>query len=62
MEDVTRITWVTAALAVFATVVIGRAAYDSREAERSLEIGLFAEDACMRLTFRQSLTKGGMRP
>jgi hypothetical protein len=49
MEDVTRITWVTAALAVFATVVIGRAAYDPREAERSLEIGLFAEDACMRL-------------
>jgi hypothetical protein len=48
-EDITRITWATAALAVFATAIIGRAAYDPRGAERSLEIGLFAEDACMRL-------------
>jgi hypothetical protein len=31
------------------TVVLGRAVYDSRRAERSLEIGLFAEDTCMRL-------------
>jgi hypothetical protein len=49
MGDVTRITWATAALAIFATAIIGRAAYDPRGAERSLEIGLFAEDACMRL-------------
>jgi len=47
--DVTRITWATAGLAIFATAVIGRAAYDPRGADRSLEIGLFAEDACMRL-------------
>jgi hypothetical protein len=49
MGDITRITWVTAALALVATVVLGRAAYDPRGAERSLEIGLFAEDTCMRL-------------
>jgi len=49
MGDITRITWVTAALALFATAVVGRATYDRRDADRSLEIGLFAEDACMRL-------------
>jgi hypothetical protein len=49
MGDITRITWATAALALFATAVIGRAVYDQRDAERSLEIGHFAEDACMRL-------------
>jgi hypothetical protein len=47
--DITRVTWATAALALVVTVVLGRAAYDPRGAERSLEIGLFAEDACMRL-------------
>ena len=49
MGDITRITWVTAALALFATAVVGRATYDRRDADRALEIGLFAEDACMRL-------------
>ena len=49
LGDVTRITWVTAALAVLASAVVGRATYDLRDADRSLEIGLFAEDACMRL-------------
>ena len=49
MGDITRITWVTAALALLATIVVGRATYDQRDADRSLEIGLFAEDACMRL-------------
>jgi MotA/TolQ/ExbB proton channel family len=49
MGDVTRVTWATAALALIVTAVLGRAAYDPRGAERSLEIGLFAEDACMRL-------------
>jgi drug/metabolite transporter (DMT)-like permease len=49
LGDVTRITWATAALALVVTIVLGRAAYEPRGAERSLEIGLFAEDACMRL-------------
>jgi hypothetical protein len=49
MGDITRITWLTAAVAVLATGVIGRALYDHRDAERSLEIALCAEDACMRL-------------
>jgi hypothetical protein len=40
---------VTAALALLATIVVGRATYDQRDADRSLEIGLFAEDTCMRL-------------
>jgi hypothetical protein len=49
MGDVTRITWATAALALIVTAVLGSAAYDPKGAERSLEIGLFAEDTCMRL-------------
>jgi hypothetical protein len=47
--DVTRITWITAALALVATLIIGRAALSGKDRERTLEIGLFAEDACMRL-------------
>ena len=49
LGDVTRVTWATAALALAVTVILGRAAFEPRGAERSLEIGLFAEDACMRL-------------
>ena len=49
LGDVTRVTWLTAALALVVTVVLGRAAHNPKGAERLLEIGLFAEDACMRL-------------
>jgi hypothetical protein len=47
--DVTRLTWVTAGLALLATLVIGRAAYSGEDMARTLDFGLFAEDACMRL-------------
>jgi hypothetical protein len=49
LGDVTRITWVTAALAIMATGVLGRAAHSGKDRARALEIGLFAEDAAMRL-------------
>ena len=49
LGDVTRITWATAALAVAATVVLGRAAASGKDLARAREIGLFAEDAAMRL-------------
>jgi hypothetical protein len=48
LGDVTRITWATAALAVMVPLSSGMLPIP-RGAERSLEIGLFAEDACMRL-------------
>lgn len=49
LGDVTRVTWLTVALALVATAILGRAAHNPAGAERSLEIGLFAEDACLRL-------------